>query len=83
MKVIVEYNKYNTQIINAEIPVSEDTKYTLKLNETNDKVELSTVVGTAGLEDTVATLELTQGNILELSRLFSNIARGIEITTEE
>lgn len=79
MRVIVEYNKYNTQIINAEIPVSEDTKYTLKLNESLDKVEFSTVIGTEGLEDTVATLELTEDNVLELSRLFSNLARGIEI----
>lgn len=79
MRVIVEYNKYNTQIINAEIPVSEDTKYTLKLNETLDKVEFSTVIGTEGLEDVVATLELTEDNVLELSRLFSNLARGIEI----
>lgn len=79
MRVIVEYNKYNTQIVNAEIPVNEDTKYTLKLNETLDKVEFSTVIGTEGLEDVVATLELTEDNVLELSRLFSNLARGIEI----
>lgn len=81
MKVIVEYDKYNTKIVKANIPVEEGS-YQLELTEGKDKVQLQLIDALGGTTPE-STLEMNEEDILALSRLLSQIARGIELTAEE
>lgn len=81
MKVVVEYDKYNTKIVKANIPVDEGS-YQLALTEGKDKVQLQ-LVDELGTPELNSTLEMKEEDIIALSRLLSQIARGIELTIEE
>ena len=84
MKVLVEYDKYNTVITKATLPLENDYQYEIELNEEGDKVQFSAVHDLGeDLEEAVASMELSKENIMELSRLLSQIARGIEIKDKE
>lgn len=84
MKVLVEYDKYNTVITKATLPLEDGYQYEIELNEKGDKVQFSTVHELGeDLEEAVASMELSKENIMELSRLLSQIARGIEIKDKE
>ena len=79
MKVIVEYDKYNTNIAKASIPTGEDNaRFILELNEVGNKMRLSATEVLGELTEEYASIELTQANVVELSRLFSQVARGID-----
>ena len=84
MKVLVECDKYNTVITKATLPLEDDYQYEIELNEEGDKVQFSTAHGLGeDLEEAIASMELSKENIMELSRLLSQIARGIEIKDKE
>lgn len=77
MKVIVEYDKYNTNIDKATIPLENEMSYVIELNETGDKVTFSTVNDLGDdLEDVLASLELTPSNVMEISRLLARVSQG-------
>lgn len=80
MKVIVEYDKYNTHITKATVPTGEESSYEIALSEEGDKVLLVSYDST---NTETNMLEMTNENVMEISRLLSRIARGIEIKEEE
>lgn len=80
MKVNVEYDKYNTKMVKAEIPVTEDTFFLIELNrkyiedevDESDVIEKLVITSKDKLSDTEIQLSLSKSEVRELIMLLNN-----------
>lgn len=80
MKVNVEYDKYNTKMVKAEIPVTEDTLFLIELNrkyiedevDESDVIEKLVITSKDKLSDTEIQLSLSKSEVRELIMLLNN-----------